>query len=144
MTQPKTIPSVEELGLLAATEIESLRDECQRKALPDGTYFHPGQGHKGKYDYNAGEHRPPHMVEFTHSECRGRGWTPTFDYDRITAAVRERGWSLNIYSRPDWVGDEVRIYREGDYRCVAAVEEREGLRDTHALLLALCRALGVV
>ena len=58
-----------ELAILAAEKLESLRDVCDR----------------------CGGHSSPAC-----RMCNGRYWTPTVDHDRITAAIRERGWVLRL------------------------------------------------
>lgn len=72
--------------------------------------------------------------------CEGRGWNPTTDHNRITAACNERGWEIFMELCP---GSHNVVITDGT-RILGAYEEDTGLRGTHALSLALSRALGVV
>ena len=75
----------------------------------------------------------------------GPSWTPTLDRDRIEAAIRERGWNLDILCHATLDGDAVDVFSDDiEMEFHGGVSATECLFGTHAVLLAFARALGLV
>lgn len=71
--------------------------------------------------------------------CQGRGWVPMTDYATVMAAVREKGWRIEMHSNEEWAGDFVLVKAADHIRRV--VEGPEGHQGIKAILVALLRAL---
>jgi len=79
---------------------------------------------------------------------KGLGYVYDDSPNALTEAIRAKGWTHQIHSRPFWRGDSIGIFKwEGDLEHVRGelvelgrVEPVEGFRDTEALEIALYRA----
>ena len=75
-----------------------------------------------------------------HWPCLKRGWLPNVTYDTLKAAIRAKGWNIQIHSHADWTGDFVHIERTYGSR-LAYVEANDCLLGLEAILVALDRAV---
>lgn len=101
----------------------------------------------GVLEYNGpcyvGDPQVP-QSEWWRCGCQGRSWRAMTDYDTVTAAIRENGWEINVYSCPDWSGDWVIIAENQNGipgKQLGVVKANEGLRGTAAIFVALLRTL---
>jgi len=114
----------EALALMVAEAVPSLRDWC-----PNSTPI--------------GDAR---VCRIWCEKCSGFVWaTGTLDRDRIEAAIRERGWNLDILCHATLDGDAVDVFSDDiEMEFHGGVSATECLFGTHAVLLAFARALGLV
>jgi len=144
--------TLEELALIVAERWPELRDVC----LCEGAFVERGYGDQGCSNcYKARIHliasKVGHQSDCAlHSEpaypagacncgcrvCQRNGWLPTLDLSRILVAIREHGGEYSLSNRKP--GDIASVWLEKFY---GEVDRKEGLRDTHAIVLAVVRAL---